>query len=70
MSTVLQGAAPAALAPGAAEPLLRPMLVTGRAYKRMVFLLTAVIAWGAFAFLYQGFVGLGVTGLRRTSRGR
>ncbi len=55
----------ARVAPNAAAPLLRPMLATGRAYKRMVLLMTAVIAWGAFAFVYQGFVGLGVTGLRR-----
>lgn len=56
---------PAAPPADPAAPLLQPMLITGRAYRRMTLLLGAVITWGAFCFLYQGFVGLGVTGLRR-----
>jgi Ni/Fe-hydrogenase subunit HybB-like protein len=67
MSTSATGTGPdrSALAAVTAEPLLGPMLITGRAYRRMTLLMGAVIAWGAFCFLYQSFIGLGVTGLRR-----
>ncbi len=65
MNATSPAAAPISIAPGREAPLLRPMLVTGRAYKHMVILLTGVISWGAFCFIYQGFIGLGLTGLRR-----
>ncbi len=65
MSSPAIAASPATESRAAAETLLKPLQFTGKMYRRMSILLLAVIGWGMFCFLYQAFVGLGVTGLRR-----
>lgn len=46
------------------EASLRPMFVTTRAWFIYTLALGSIMAWGAAAWLYQTFVGMGVTGLR------
>jgi molybdopterin-containing oxidoreductase family membrane subunit len=48
------------------EKLIRPLFaVPGRVYWLLVGGLTAIVAWGAFMYARQFFLGLGVTGMGR-----